>query len=191
MTAIGEHGVPVDGSHQREAAQARRDRCLQPPLGRAGEAEAVRHRAQLAGLQEAADGRQETPEGELANQPFLSIVLQCTCSRHYTIFVYTRYINIYIYIPVLYIYIIIYVLCICNVFKSSLKYVASQNDNAVLEGELTLLEPQSRFGDKPLKFQVVCPQNGTAVLKELTLPFCRIKGDDSNLFFFPSSFKAI
>ena len=30
---------------------------------------------------------------------------------------------------------------------------------------LTLLEPQSRFGDKPRKFQVVCPQNGTAVLK--------------------------
>ena len=33
---------------------------------------------------------------------------------------------------------------------------------------LTLLEPQSRFGDKPLQFQVVCPQNGTAVLKGLT-----------------------
>ena len=32
---------------------------------------------------------------------------------------------------------------------------------------LTLLEPQSRFGDKPLKFQVVCPQNETAVLKGL------------------------
>ena len=30
---------------------------------------------------------------------------------------------------------------------------------------LTLLEPQSRSGDKPVKFQVVCPQNGTAVLK--------------------------
>ena len=27
----------------------------------------------------------------------------------------------------------------------------------------TLLEPQSRFGDIPLKFQVVFPQNGTAV----------------------------
>ena len=34
---------------------------------------------------------------------------------------------------------------------------------------LTLLEPQSRFGDKPIKFQVVCPQNGTAVLKRLTV----------------------
>ena len=33
---------------------------------------------------------------------------------------------------------------------------------------LTHLEPQSRCGDKPLKFQVVCPQNGTAVLKGLT-----------------------
>ena len=27
---------------------------------------------------------------------------------------------------------------------------------------LTLLEPQSRFGDKLLKFQIVCPLNGTA-----------------------------
>ena len=32
---------------------------------------------------------------------------------------------------------------------------------------VTLLEPQSAFGDKLLKFQVVCPQNGTAVLKGL------------------------
>ena len=37
---------------------------------------------------------------------------------------------------------------------------------------LTLLEPQSRFGDKPLNLQVVCPQNGTAVLKGLR-PHCR------------------
>ena len=29
---------------------------------------------------------------------------------------------------------------------------------------ITLLEPQSRFGDKPLKFLVICPQNGAAVL---------------------------
>ena len=34
---------------------------------------------------------------------------------------------------------------------------------------LTLLEAQSRFGDKPFKLQVVCPQNGTAVLKGLML----------------------
>ena len=37
---------------------------------------------------------------------------------------------------------------------------------------LTPLEPQSRFGDKPLKYQVVCPQNGTAVLKGLRLSNC-------------------
>ena len=29
---------------------------------------------------------------------------------------------------------------------------------------LSPLEPQSRSGDNPLKFQVVCPQNGTAVV---------------------------
>ena len=29
----------------------------------------------------------------------------------------------------------------------------------------TPLEPQSRCGDKPLEFQVICPQNGAAVLK--------------------------
>ena len=33
---------------------------------------------------------------------------------------------------------------------------------------LTLLGLQSRFGDKPVKFGVICPQNGTAVLKGLT-----------------------
>ena len=32
---------------------------------------------------------------------------------------------------------------------------------------LTPLEPQSPFGDKPVKFQVVCPRNVTAVLKGL------------------------
>ena len=32
---------------------------------------------------------------------------------------------------------------------------------------LTLLEPQSRFGDKAVRFQAVCPQNGTAVLRGL------------------------
>ena len=35
------------------------------------------------------------------------------------------------------------------------------------EAHLTLLEPQSRFGGKPVKFQIVCPQNGTAVLEGL------------------------
>ena len=34
-----------------------------------------------------------------------------------------------------------------------------------INGYLTPLEPQSRFGDKLLKIWVVCPQNGTAVLK--------------------------
>ena len=38
---------------------------------------------------------------------------------------------------------------------------------ALPTGLLTLLELQSHFGDKPLKFQVICPQNGTAVLKGL------------------------
>ena len=32
---------------------------------------------------------------------------------------------------------------------------------------LNLLEAQSCFGDKPVKFQVVCPQNGASVLKGL------------------------
>ena len=31
----------------------------------------------------------------------------------------------------------------------------------------TLLEPQSRCGGKPLKFQVVCPQNGTAAQRRV------------------------
>ena len=34
-------------------------------------------------------------------------------------------------------------------------------------GPLTLLEPQSSSGDKPVKFQVVLSPNGTAVLKGL------------------------
>ena len=34
---------------------------------------------------------------------------------------------------------------------------------------LTLLELQSHFGDRPLKFLVVCPENGTPVLKGLTI----------------------
>ena len=33
---------------------------------------------------------------------------------------------------------------------------------------LTIVEPQSSFGDKTHKFQAVCPQNGTAVLKGST-----------------------
>ena len=34
----------------------------------------------------------------------------------------------------------------------------------------TLLELQSHFGDNTIKFQVVCPQIGTAVLKGLKTP---------------------
>ena len=37
----------------------------------------------------------------------------------------------------------------------------------VFNHTLTLLEPQSRFGDKPVQFRVVCLQNGTAALKGL------------------------
>ena len=37
---------------------------------------------------------------------------------------------------------------------------------------LTPLEPQSRFGDKLFEVWVVCPQNGTAVLKGLIAPPC-------------------
>ena len=37
---------------------------------------------------------------------------------------------------------------------------------------LTLLEPQPRFGDKPVKFQVGCAQIGTAVLKGLSDAVC-------------------
>ena len=36
------------------------------------------------------------------------------------------------------------------------------------KGGLTLLEPQSRFGDKSHGIRMVCPQIGTAVLKGLT-----------------------
>ena len=45
----------------------------------------------------------------------------------------------------------------------------SSNSHHVHFAVLTLLEPQSRFGDKPFKFQVVCPQYGTAVLTGLRL----------------------
>ena len=48
------------------------------------------------------------------------------------------------------------------------------------EGGLTplSLKPQSRFGDKPFKFQVVCPQNGTAVLKVLSIDEVRQTGSE-------------
>ena len=34
---------------------------------------------------------------------------------------------------------------------------------------LTLLEPRSRFGDKVPRIRLLCPQNGTAILKGLTV----------------------
>ena len=57
-----------------------------------------------------------------------------------------------------------------------LSFLGSENINLKLEIEshrkqpetnLTPVEPQSHFGDKSLKIQVVCPQNGTTVLKGL------------------------
>ena len=49
--------------------------------------------------------------------------------------------------------------------------LAADCDVNVERGLLTLLEPQSRFGGKPLKFQVVCHQTGTAVLKATSIGF--------------------
>ena len=46
--------------------------------------------------------------------------------------------------------------------------------NQIREGDISLLEPQSRFGDKLLKIWRVCPHNGTAVLKGLC-PLIAIK----------------
>ena len=58
--------------------------------------------------------------------------------------------------------------CFDNIFH----VLGRRSDSEPLSGEpaedSTLLELQSRFGDTPLEFQVVCPQNGTAVLKDLT-----------------------
>ena len=57
---------------------------------------------------------------------------------------------------------------------------------------LTLLEPQSHFGDRPLKLQVVCPQNGTAVrpqrAKGLGDILCYVRGGIS---FFPRNFACL
>ena len=47
---------------------------------------------------------------------------------------------------------------------------------------LTLLGPQSRCGYKPFKFQVLCPQNGTAVLKELSTGECTLDLGDTLLY---------
>ena len=43
--------------------------------------------------------------------------------------------------------------------------------------DVTSLVLQSRVGDKPLYFQVLCPQNGTAVLKGLKQHEQHLSGD--------------
>ena len=48
----------------------------------------------------------------------------------------------------------------------------------VLKHYLTHLELHSRFGDKPLKFQINCPQNETAVLKGLSMVFVKCCSTD-------------
>ena len=53
---------------------------------------------------------------------------------------------------------------------------------------MTLLEPQSRFEDKPLTFQVVCSQNGTAVLKGLRSSPPRPKPDLSKIQIAPHEY---
>ena len=57
---------------------------------------------------------------------------------------------------------------------------------------LSLLEPQSRSGDKPVKFQVVLSPNRTAVLK-LCFVFSTFNRCFSffSMFFFPSFFRAV
>ena len=51
------------------------------------------------------------------------------------------------------------------VFLQNKRYVCDAILRSRVIRVVTLLEPQSRFGDKPVIFQAVCPQNGTAVLK--------------------------
>ena len=55
----------------------------------------------------------------------------------------------------------------------------------------SVLEPQFCFGDKPVKFQVICPQNGAAVLKGLKNPiavksyhYCHRKGEQATAYHF-------
>ena len=54
----------------------------------------------------------------------------------------------------------------------SLEILSFDEKSSISQLLLTLLEPQSRSGDKPVKFQVVLSPNGTAVLKGLTAPTC-------------------
>ena len=60
----------------------------------------------------------------------------------------------------------------CHCVQREKKYLicCMMKWNALLNrcAAITLLALQSHFGDTPVKFQVLCPQNGTAVLKVLT-----------------------
>ena len=58
-------------------------------------------------------------------------------------------------------------LCCSMLLTGVMTIVRSARIVTLLSARLTLLKPRSRFGDKPLKFQVVCPRNGTAGLKGL------------------------
>ena len=51
--------------------------------------------------------------------------------------------------------------------------------NPVSDTGLTLLGPQSRFGDKLFENSVLCPLNGTAVLTGLRNPVSPITGNHS------------
>ena len=50
-----------------------------------------------------------------------------------------------------------------DIFSMSPGFLPSRHARREIYSPLTLLELQYRFGDKPVKLQVVCPQNGTAV----------------------------
>ena len=73
-----------------------------------------------------------------------------------------------------------------NCFATKMLFMssaASVSNKWYLVAPLTLLEPQSRFWDKPAKIQVVCPQNGTAVLKGLNGVPTPARRDDNILSF--------
>ena len=57
-----------------------------------------------------------------------------------------------------------------KVFVSDTHETAKNNMFLALKNALSLLKPQSSFGVKHLKLQVVCSPNETAVLKWLTYP---------------------
>ena len=59
--------------------------------------------------------------------------------------------------------------CKCCMIYCICADLAQHTSTCRTKGRLTLLllELQARFGDKPVKFQVMCPPNGAAVLKRL------------------------